>query len=218
MMDTFNFSIEVLPSLMSGFGVSLRLLGASLLIGIPLGFVLAIGSSARSRLIKAISICIVEIGRGAPLLLILQLVYFGLPSVGMTLTSFVSAVLALALVSAAYMSEIIRAGLEAVPFGQKEAASALGLSPSDAMRYIIVPQALRTALPPLLAFSILMLQGTSLAFTIAVPEIVSQASGIASESFRYLESYVLVGLVFALVSIPATIGCLLLERRLSRHR
>ena len=99
------------------------------------------------------------------------------------LSSFTSATLALAWTTGAYTSEIIRAGLDAVPYGQKEAAAAIGLSGLDALRYVILPQGLRVSIPPLFGFSILMLQASSLCFAIALPELVSQAYVIGSNTF-----------------------------------
>jgi polar amino acid transport system permease protein len=124
---------------------------------------------------------------------------------------------ALAWTTGAYTSEIIRAGLDAVPHGQKEAAAAIGLSGLDALRYVILPQGLRVSVPPLFGFSILMLQASSLCFAIALPELVSQAYVIGSNTFRYMSILVLAGLLYAIICIPATIAVSALERRLGRH-
>lgn len=99
-----------------------------------------------------------ELGRGAPALILLQYFYFGLPSVNLTLTSFWAAALAMAYCTAAYTSEIIRGGIESVAAGQTEAAEVIGLNRFDALRFVILPQALRVALPSLLGFSIMMFQ------------------------------------------------------------
>jgi polar amino acid transport system permease protein len=125
--------------------------------------------------------------------------------------------LALGWSAGAYTSEIIRAGLDAVPFGQKEAAAAIGLSGLDALRYVILPQGLRVSVPPLFSFSILMLQASSLCFAIALPELVSQAYVVGSNTFRYMSIFVLAGLLYAAICIPATIAVSALERRLGRH-
>jgi polar amino acid transport system permease protein len=217
MSDVLAFWGEWFPTLFDGFLLSLKVTAACLVLGIPLGLALALGVQSKSAVPRWISLGVVEIGRGAPALILLQFAYFGLPSAGLTLSSFTSAALALAWCTGAYTSEIIRAGLEAVPFGQREAAIAIGLNHRDALRYVILPQGLRVAVPALLGFSILMLQATSLCFTIALPELVSQAYIVGSNTFRYMPIFALAALMFAAVCIPATICVTLLERRLGRH-
>src|ERR1700722_17272575 len=167
-----------LPDLLDGYRLSLEVTGISLAVGIPLGLALALMVSTPSRPVRTLALVFVEVGRGAPALILLQFCYFGLPSAGLTLTSFASACVALACCTGAYTSEMIRAGFDAVPFGQKEAALAIGLNATDALRFVTIPQGMRVALPSLLGFSILMLQATSLCFTIALPELVSRASNI----------------------------------------
>jgi len=215
--DVLEFWQEWFPTLLEGFGISVKVTVVCLALGIPLGLILALGVQAKSSVLRWSSLIVVEIGRGTPALILLQFAYFGLPTAGLTMTSFTAASLALAWSTGAYTSEIIRAGLDAVPFGQKEAAAAMGLTRVDALRYVILPQGLRVALPALLGFSIIMLQATSLCFTIALPEIVSQAYVVGSNTFRYLSIFVLAALVFGSVCIPATILVSALERRLGRH-
>jgi len=217
MMELLNLWKGWLPELIGGYGLSLEVTALSLAIGIPLGLVLALAVPAKSKAIRIAALTFVEIGRGAPVLILLQFVYFGLPTAGLTLTSFASAVVALACCTGAYTSEIIRAGFEAVPHGQKEAALVIGLNGLDALRFVIVPQGLRVALPALLGFSIMMLQATSLCFTIALPELVSRASNIGSTTFEYMPVLILAGLLFAAICIPATLFVSVLERRLGRH-
>ena len=122
MSSLLDFWGEWFPTLLDGFVLSLQVTGACLLIGIPLGLVLALGVQSKARSLRWIALVIVEIGRGAPVLILMQFAYFGLPTAGLTLSSFMSAVAAMAWCTGAYTSEIIRAGLESVPFGQREAA------------------------------------------------------------------------------------------------
>jgi polar amino acid transport system permease protein len=208
---------EFAPDLFQGLLVSLRLTGLSLLIGMPLGLLLALGTNAKSRLVKSLVICLVEIGRGTPALVMLQIVYFGLPPSGLTLTAFVSAALALGLTTAAYTSEIIRGGLQAVPDGEREAADALGMNGRDTLRFIILPQGIRIAIPALLGFSILIFQASALAYTIAIPELLGRAYSIGSATFEYLSVLVLAGLFYAAITIPASQLAASAERRLGRH-
>jgi polar amino acid transport system permease protein len=217
MNDILDFWGEWFPTLIDGLKISVEVTAACLALGIPLGLVLALGMQSKSTPWRTLALVIVEIGRGAPALILLQFAYFGLPNAGLALSSFASATLALAWTTGAYTSEIIRAGLEAVPHGQKEAAAAIGLSRLDQLRFVILPQGLRVSVPPLFGFSILMLQASSLCFAIALPELVSQAYVIGSNTFRYMSILVLAGLLYAAICIPATIAVSALERRLGRH-
>ena len=217
MSELLDFWWEWLPSLLNGLEISVAVTAVSLALGIPLGLILALAVQSKKTAPHTIALVAVEIGRGAPALILLQFTYFGLPNAGLALSSFVSASLALAWCTGAYTSEIIRAGLEAVPHGQKEAASAIGLSGLDALRYVILPQGLRVSIPPLFGFSILMLQASSLCFAIALPELVSQAYIIGSNTFHYMSILLLAGLLYAVICIPATMTVTALERRLGQH-
>jgi polar amino acid transport system permease protein len=209
--------LEWLPSLLDGLWLSVRLAGASLVIGIPLGLALALLMSARHKWVRVVAIIVVEVGRGTPALVMLQIVYFGLPSAGLTVGSFVAAVVALALTTGAYTSEILRAGLQAVPHGEVEAASALAMSNRDTLRFIVIPQGVRIAIPALLGFAILILQATALTFTIALPELLSRAYSIGSNTFRYLDVLLLAGLLYLLITLPAGWLTNWTERRMARH-
>jgi polar amino acid transport system permease protein len=214
---TWSDIVSWLPDLWAGFLISLRVTFFSLLFGIPLGLCLALGLQLRSKPARWISLGIVELGRGAPALVLLQFIYFGLPSTGISITSLVSAVLALAWSTGAYTSEIIRAGLDAVPPGQQDATNALGLSRLDALRFVIVPQGLRVATPALLGFSILVFQATSLCFTIALQEIISRAYDIGNTTFLYFPALAVAGLFYAAVCIPASVLVSVIEQRVGHY-
>jgi polar amino acid transport system permease protein len=209
--------LQWLPSLLQGYKLSVEVALLCLVIGIPLGTVLALLVSAKSKAIRGAALVFVEFGRGAPALILLQFMYFGLPAAGMTLSSFGSAVIALAASTGAYTSEMIRAGFDAVPHGQKEAAYAIGLDATDSLRFVVIPQGMRVALPSLLGFSIMMLQATSLCYTIALPELVSRSSAIGVSTFEYMSVLLLTALLFAVICVPATFAVSSLERRLGRH-
>jgi polar amino acid transport system permease protein len=206
-----------LPELLAGLAISLAVAGGSLLLGIPLGLVLALGVQAKSRLLRGACLALVEIGRGTPALVLLQFIYFGLPNAGLTLSSYAAAIVALSCNTGAYTSEIIRAGLESVPHGQREAAIAIGLNRLNGLRYVILPQGLRVAVPALLGFSILIFQGTSLCFAIALPELLSRAYEIGSTTFRYFPVLLLAGCLYAAICIPASILVAAVERRVGHY-
>ena len=133
------------------------------------------------------------------------------------MTSFAASVVALGWNAGSYISEIMRAGLEAVPRGEVEAASAMGMTFGDTLRFVLVPQGLRVAAPALLGFSATLLQATSLCFAIALPELTSNAYMIGASSFRYMEILCLAGILYAAICIPATIAVGGLERHLGKH-
>lgn len=209
-----------LPVLLAGLRISLKVTLATLVTGIPLGLLLALLVQSRSRAASWAALVVVEIGRGTPALVLLQFIYFGLPQVDLSLSSFVSAWVALSLTTAAYTSEILRAGLQAVPAGQIEAAHALNLSRRDELRFVILPQGIRVAVPALFGFAILVFQSTSLCFAIALPEIVSQANEIGSMTFKYFPVLTVTGVIFAVICIPASVFVGWLEHRAARstHR
>jgi polar amino acid transport system permease protein len=206
-----------LPSLLSGLLTSLEVTVSCVAIGIPLGLVFALGVGATDKAVRHVTVVLVELGRGAPALILLQFFYFGLPALHITLSSYVSSVLALAWCTAAYTSEIMRAGLLSVPHGQREAAYTIGLKEVDTLRLIVLPQAFRVSLPPLLGFALVMLQATSLCFTIALPELVTRANQIGTGTFLYMPVLMLTALLYASICVPSTLLVSSLERRLSRH-
>lgn len=208
-----------LHDLLPGLYVSVKLTAALLAIGLPIALLLAIGLGSRNKGTRLLAMIVVEAGRGVPALVLLYLVYFGLPQLHMTLTAFVSAAIALGVSFAAYSSEVIRAGIAAVPLGQVEAAAALGLSSRVAFARVVLPQAVRIIVPPMLGWGVVYFQATSLAFAIAVPELLSRAYTLATSNFQYFTLLVLAAVLFAVVSIPLSlIAERLSARRLSSQR
>lgn len=206
-----------LPQMMSGLGVSLLIAGVSIVGGYPLGLVLSVMVSAKNLAVRTLALAVVEIGRGAPALVILYLFYYGLPKFGIAFESITAACLALIWNSAAYSSEIMRAGIQSVGRGQLEASSALGLTPRHTFWRVIMPQGMRSAIPGLMGVAIQMFQGTSLAYAIAVPELMKSAYTIGSQDFNYLQIFTLAGLCYAVISMPATWITVFFEKRMARH-
>lgn len=203
--------------LLGGLGTSLKLTALTLLIGFPAGLLLAIGSGARAKAARTASLVFVEIGRGTPALVLLQIVYNGLPRVQLTWPAFACAVLALSLTTAAYSSEIFRGGLQAVPDGEVEAGAALGMSRRDILRDLVIPQGLRIALPPLMGFAIIVFQMTSLAYSISLTELFATGRSIGLNSFKAMNMFILVGLLYAAITIPSSWLTERVEKRMGRH-
>ena len=216
-MDLLTQWLGWLPNLAPGLLISLQLTGLSLLFGFPLGLLFAVMAAAKFAPLQWISFFFVEIGRGLPALVLLYLLYFSLPDAGITLTSLTTAVIALSWNAGAYASEYFRAGIAAVPLGQREAALTSGLRGWTGFRIIILPQALRISTPPLAGLAVLMFQGSALAFVIAVPELMSKAFEIGSITFEYLSVYVLTAVMYGSITLVFLGLVRLLERRLGRH-
>jgi polar amino acid transport system permease protein len=207
-----------LPDLLGGLLVSLQLTCTALIIGLPLGLLLGIASTSQIRSLRWTVIVIVDLFRGMPLLVVLYLIYFGLPSAGLTFSAWIAAVIALSINTGAYTSEIFRAGVLSVPRGHIEAGKSLGLTDGQTTRRIVLPQALKTVTPPIVSNSILVFHGTSLASVIAVSELTSRAFNIGSVTFEYLSVLVLAGALYATVSIAVSRLVHGLHNRKSRNR
>jgi polar amino acid transport system permease protein len=208
---------EWLPELVNGLGTSVLLTVLALAGGFPLGLVLAQCVMSPWKLLKAPAIALAEVGRGTPVLVILYFFYFGLPNAGITLESFTAATCGLIVTVAGYSSELFRAGLQAVPHGEIEAAQALGMGRVSILRRITVPQGLRIAIPPLLGLSIQVFQATALAFSIALPELMSSAYAIGALTFKYFSVLSLAACCYLAITIPASWLVHYLERRMSVH-
>ena len=179
LLDTF-FNVPVLvrtfPLLLSGLWVTIRIGVASILAGLVLGLALALVRLYAVRALRVLARLYIDLFRSIPLLVLLIVIYYALPFVGIRLSPFLSAVTALTLVSGAYAAEIFRAGIEAIPDGQFEAASALGLGRWRTMREIVLPQAVRIVIPPLTNNCINVLKDTALASVVAMPDLLKQAT------------------------------------------
>ena len=177
--DTF-FNVPVLirtfPLLMQGLWVTLQIGVVSIVAGLVLGLALALIRLYGPVWTQLLARAYVNFMRSIPLLVLLIIIYYALPFVGIRLSPFLSAVSALSLVSAAYTAEIFRAGIEAVPKGQFEASSALGLSYRHMMVDVILPQAIRIVIPPLTNNCINVMKDTALASVVAMPDLLKQAT------------------------------------------
>lgn len=179
LFDTF-LNAEVMrrsmPMLMQGLWITLQLGLASIVAGLVLGLGLAMVRLYAAPPLRVLARVYIDIFRSIPLLVLLIVIYYALPFVGLRLSPFVSAMSALTLVSGAYTAEIFRAGIEAIPKGQFEASAALGLSPTQTMVDVILPQAVKIVIPPMTNNSINVVKDTALASVVAMPDLLKQAT------------------------------------------
>jgi len=200
--------------LLRGLGLGLSMAAVSLAIGSLIGLAAAFARTQGARPLQIVASAYVELVRNVPLLLIIYFVYFGLPLLGVSLMDNIwSFVLSLALYSGAYLTEIFRAGIEAVGRGQTEAARAIGMTRLQIARHITLPLMFRIALPALGNTFIALFKDTSLASAIAVPELTYGAIRINVNTWRVIEVYLVVGLLY-LAACYAIAGLL---RRLERR-
>ena len=192
--------------------VSLSALALSVVFGTLMGLLRFVGVPVLAPLGNAY----VTVVRGIPLIVLLSVVYYGLPTLGLTLPGFPAAVLALGLYSSAYTSEIVRGGLSSVPVGQIEAARSLGLSRSAALRTVVLPQAWRVALPALGNEFISLILGSSLASAVTLQELFSQGRFITNATYRQFEVYAVLALIYFVLTFLLTRVVNWLERRYSR--
>jgi len=205
-----------LPLLLVGFQVSLIVAAGSFVIAMSLGLLLAIARLSSHRSLAVAAGVYIEFIRGTPALTQLFIIYFGLAYLGFSLPGLVAAIVGLGLNGAAYVAEIFRAGLVAVPDGQRQAALSLGLTPYQTFRHVRVPQAFRMMLPPFCNYAIQLVKDTSLASVVAAPEIMFRARALVMETYLSMQIYVLVGIMYLCVSIPLAILAGRLQRRSAR--
>lgn len=213
MPDFLSFAERYFPYILQGAVVTLELTILSLFISVTFGLIAAICKLSGRFVISSVANVYIELVRGTPALLQLFVIYFGLTSYGVNLDSFTAAVLTLGFIGGAYLAEVFRAGIESVDRGQVEAAVSLGMRPGPVMRRIILPQALVLTLPPFTNFVIALVKDTSLALTIAVPEIMYRSYDVASQTFRSMEVYAMAGIIYLGLCLPLSRLVKALERR-----
>jgi cystine transport system permease protein len=190
---------------------------ASFALGLVLGLVVALMRLSRVRLVSGIARVYISVIRGTPLLVQLFVIFYGLPSVGLTINPWPSALIAFSLNVGGYAAEVIRAAIQSVPKGQWEAAHMIGMSHRLALRRIILPQAARVSVPPLSNTFISLVKDTSLASLILVTELFRQAQEIAAFSQEFMALYIEAALVYWVLCLFLSGGQSLLERRLDRY-
>lgn len=191
-----QLALESLPFLLQGVPMTLILTMIGMLLGLVLGFFLALARGSKLFILRFPARTYISFMRGVPMIVFLFLLYFGLPVIGIELTAFTAAALAFGLNSAAYIAEINRSALNSVDIGQWESAKALNLPYWLTMRKIILPQAVRIAIPPLSNVLLSIVKSTSLAAMITVPELFQKAQIVAGRTFDSMTMYILIALIY----------------------
>jgi polar amino acid transport system permease protein len=205
------------PNLVRGTIVTLEIAFIGCCIGITLGTLLGFAQAQGTKLVRNTVALYAALLRGTPMLIQIACAVFVLPQIGIHIPIFWAATLAIGFNSSAYLSQIIRAGIVSVDKGQIEAAYTLGFSYFQAMRFIVLPQALATVLPALGNEFITLIKDSSLASTVGVMELTKEASYIKNQTYDALTVYCLIAIMYLLLTTPLTLFVNHLEKRLNRH-
>lgn len=215
-MDFIQLFIESLPSLLNGLSVTIKITLTALLIAIVLGLLFGIMAISTSKLLKTISRIYVDLIRGTPLIVQAFFIYFGLPgALDIKVNAFTAGVVAISINAGAYMVEIFRAGIMAVDKGQMEAARSLGLSYSKSMLKIVLPQAVRKMIPAFINQFIISLKDTSILSVIGIRELTQSGEIIIASTYRSLETWGMIGLMYFTIIMLLSYGSRMLERRVA---
>jgi len=218
-MDTFlnkAVFVETLPMLLLGLTTTLKLGLASIVIGLFFGLLLALNRLYAPAIARVITKVYINVFRSIPLLVLLIVIFYALPFVGISLSPFTAAATALIIVSSAYTAEIFRSGIEAIPKGQFEASQALGLSFAHMMKDVILPQATRIVIPPLTNNSINVIKDTALASVVAMPDLLKQATHAQAIAANPTPLIAAAG-IYLLVLLPMVLAVSHLEKKYSKR-
>lgn len=194
----FNIELakKALPAILEGLPYTLSLSLIGFLLGTFVGFFIALMKLSHVKLLRILANVHISFMRGTPMMVFLFLLYFGLPFIGIQLDAITASIVGFTMMSSAYISEIIRSSLLAIDKGQWEAARSLGLRTPTIYRAIIIPQAIRVALPPLSNVVLDMVKSTSLLAAITVPEMFKKAQIVGGTYSDYMTAYIMVALVY----------------------
>jgi polar amino acid transport system permease protein len=182
--------------------------------GAIIGIAIAIMRISSSRVLQALAICYIQLIQGLPLLVLLFVFFFGLSIVGLQVSAWIAAVAAFSLYAGAFLGEIWRGALQSIPKTQWEAGGSLGLGFGEQLRYVIVPQAFRVAIPPTVGFIVQLIKNTSLAATVGFVELTREGQLTTASTFQPFTVYLVVAFLYFLMCFPLTQFSRVLERRL----
>ena len=216
MFEIFQAS---LPYLISGSLITVRIWAISIALGVVLGLVTCLMSISPFRPLRAVAWVYIWIIRGTPMLVQAMVVYFGIPQVtGLRLTPFTAGIITLCLNAGAYLAEIFRSGIQAVPKGQSEAARSLGLGAGRTMAKIVLPQAFKIAIPPMVNQFIITLKDTSILTVIGLPEIMNEAQQYVMIRWEYFQTYVIAAAYYLVVTSLLMVLANYVEKKISYDR
>ncbi len=214
MSEWIVFFWNILPDLYDGALITVRLTLVGLGIGFVIGLPAALARVYGGKWIRRLAVGYIELFRGTPVLVQLFVVYFGFPDFGLTLSRLSAAYIALGLNSGAFQAEYFRGAIQAIGDGQMMAARAIGMSRLKAIRYVILPQALRLVIPPWSNEPIALMKASAVAFLIAVPDLMTKAKIIAAHTYNPIGTYMAVAVIYLVLVFLLTAIINFIERRL----
>jgi polar amino acid transport system permease protein len=211
----FNLMPRYMPFLLEGAVTTIKISVLSMACAIALGLLVALGRLSKWRSLRAILAAYVDIWRNVPLIVQLLVIYFSLPELGISLPGFWAGVLGLSLNVGAYLSEVFRAAILSVEAGQKDAGLSIGMSWITIYRRVILPQALRIAVPTIGGYFIALLKDSALVSYIAVNELLRHGTIVISNTFKSMEVYIMVAMVYFVISFISARIVSFIERSLT---
>jgi polar amino acid transport system permease protein len=208
-----DFALSIVPDLLAGLWVTVKITLLSMALALAIGLVVAVLRYLKIPVLSALLTFYVLFVRGTPLLVQAYLLYYVMPEYGLTLSTFATGVIVLGVNYSAYTAEVYRAGIEGVATGQWEAATALSLPVARTWRRIVLPQAVKPVIPVLGNYLIQMFKDSAILFAITVVELMRTANTIGSREFRYLEPFTIAALLYLVVSYSSSLVVKRLERR-----
>ena len=216
-MFDFTAVVPSIPYILKGIGITVQIVLGATVIGLILGILLALCKIGKITVLRLIADFYTSIFRGTPLVLQLLIIFYAFPQMfGINIEPMPAAIIAFGLNSGAYISEIIRGGINAVDKGQMEASLALGIPYSKMMKDIILPQAMKNILPALMNEFITLNKESAIVTVIGALDIMRRAYIVAGDTYRYLESLMIAGVIYYIMTLILTFLGKMLEKRMSR--
>lgn len=201
---SWSFAAEIFPDILKCLPVTVGSTLVAFVVAALVGLVLAVLLQTKIKWLRKILLVLVDLIRSTPLLVQLYVIYYVLPNYGLLLTPFVTGVIGLGIHYSTYLSEVYRSGIDAIPKGQWEAADCLGLTKLQTWLKIVIPEAIPPILPVIGNYLITMFKETPILSAISLIEILQEAKILGSRSFRYIEGFTIVGVLFMVVSLAAS--------------
>ncbi len=202
LLESYAYILEkYYPLLLEGLKNTLLLTGVSFVLGFMIGLPLALARIYGPRPLKWLATAFIELIRGTPMIVQLFIVYYALPQLGIVLSALAAAFLGMGINSGAYQAEYFRGAIRSIPSGQMEAALSLGMTRLQAIRYVILPQALRVVIPAWTNELVYLLKYSSVAYFLTVVELVYAGKIIGARTFKYLEVYTIIALIYLVFAL-----------------
>jgi len=213
----FTIILDWWPQLLGGFKLTLVIVTGAILLGIPLGCLLAFGRQSRFKTVSILSTAFIEVFRNTPFMIQVFLLFYVLPFYGIRIPANIVGIIGLALFSSVYYAEIIRAGIDSIPRGQMESARSVGMTYWQSMTNIILPQTMRIILPPIGNQTLSLVKESAILSTITVQELTMSALIVQGQTFRPFEVFIVITLLYWGLNELIATGLRIYERRLEQR-